>query len=417
VSIFTSLQRHPWRVVAGLATILVFGACGYALFFYYHLHAAEEANARYDFDDAQEHLATCIRLWPRRAELHFLAARTARRAGRFAEAMEHLDAFERLEGKTPGYLLEYAMLRAQQGDFESSGPYLIDLLEKDHPDSTLILEALAQGTNHVYHLGKSIHFAEGALQREPGNVPMLLLHAHLWDSVNRFDDAEKDYRAAIEAQPGHAQARLELAQFLIRHDKADEAEDHFEQLRKRHYRVPAVLMGLALCRRHQGRTAEEREFLDALLAESPDDPNALAERGKLELEADELDAAERDLRNVLSQVPYESHTTLYLAQCLQRQGRDEESAVYVAKAAQLEGDMKRLEELVREIAKDANNAEKLRQAGVICLRIGLDQEAERWFLGAWHADPRHKPTNQSLADLYTRRGRPDLAAPFRDAAR
>jgi len=403
--------------VAGLAAILVLGACGYALFFYHHLHAAEEANARYDFDDAQGHLATCIRLWPRRAELHFLAARTARRAGRFAEAMEHLNAFEGIEGKTPAYLLEYAMLRAQQGDFESSGRYLIDLLEKDHPDSTLILEALAQGTNHVYHLGKSIHFAEGALQREPGNVPMLLLHAHLWDSVNRFDDAEKDYRAAIDAQPGHAQARLELAQFLLRHDKADDAVEHFEQLRKRRYQLPAVLMGLALCRRQQGRTAEERELLDALLAESPDDPNALAERGKLELEADELNAAERDLRYALSQSPSDRQTTLHLAQCLTRLGKDEESAVYAGKLAQLEADMKSLEELIREIAKDPNNAEKLRQAGVICLRNGIDQEAERWFLGAWQLDPRYKPTNQSLADLYTQRGRPDLAGPFRDAAR
>jgi predicted Zn-dependent protease len=403
--------------VAGLAAILVLGAGGYALFFYYHLHAAEKANARYDFDDAQEHLATCIRLWPRRADLHFQAARTARRAGRFGDAMKHLDALERLEGKTPSYLLEYAMLRAQQGDFEPSGAYLINLLEKDHPDSTLILEALAQGTNHVYHLGKSINFAEGALEREPGNVPMLLLRGHLWDSVNRFGDAEKDYRAAIESQPGHAQARLELAQFLLRHDKADEALDHFEQLRKRRYQMPLVLMGLALCCRQQGRTAEERELLDTLLAESPDDPNALAERGKLELQADELDAAERDLRNALSQAPYDRQTTFHLSECLQRRGKDEESTVYAAKLAQLEKDMNSLEELIREIAKDPGNPEKLRQAGVICLRNGRDQEAERWFLGAWQLAPRHKPTNQSLADLYTQRGRPDLAAPFREAAR
>src|SRR6266852_3104523 len=183
------------------------------------------------------------------------------------------------------------MLRAQQGDFESSGGYLSDLLDKDHPDSTLILEAFAQGTNHIYHLDKAIYFAERALQREPGNVPMLLLHAHMWDSVNRFDDAEKDYRAAVEAQPGHAQARLELAQFLLRHNKVDEADDHFEQLRNRRYQLPAVLIGLALCRRQEGRTAEERELLEALLAESPDDANALAERGKVELEADELSAA------------------------------------------------------------------------------------------------------------------------------
>jgi tetratricopeptide (TPR) repeat protein len=400
-----------------MSAVIALGAGGYALFFYHHLRAAEQANARYDFDEAQEHLATCIRLWPRKADLHFQAARTARRAGRFTDAMDHLDSFERIEGKTPGYLLEYALLRAQQGDLESSGPYLIGLLEKDHPDSTLILEALALGTNHIYHLGKSINFAEGALQREPGNVPMLLLLAHLWDSVSGFDNAEKNYRAAVEAQPDHDQARLELAQFLLRHDKAEEAADHFEQLRKRHYLPQEVLLGLALCRRRQGKTAEERELLDILLSEFPDDTNALAERGRLELDADELDAAERDLRSAVSGAPYDRQALFHLARCLQRMGKDEENAVCTAKLAKLEADMKDLEELIGEIAKDPNNAEKLRQAGVICLRNGRDQEAERWFMGAWQIDPRHKPTNQSLADLYTQRGRPDLAAPYRDAAR
>jgi Tfp pilus assembly protein PilF len=414
---FSSIRRHPLCVVAGLSAILALGAGGYALFFYYHLHAAEQANARYDFNEAQEHLATCIRLWPNRADLHLQAARTARRAGRFADAMEHLDSFERLEGKTPAYLLEYAMLRAQQGDFQSSGEYLISLLAKDHPDSTLILEALAHGTNYIYHLGESMHFAEQALQREPGHVPMLLLLAHLWDSVSAFDNAEKNYRAAVEAQPGHAQARLELAQFLLRHDKAEEAADHFEQLRKRHYQLQEILLGLALCRRRQGKAADERELLDALLSEFPNDTNALGERGRQELEADELEAAERDLRSAVSGAPYDRQALFHLAHCLQRLGKDEESAVCTAKLAELEADMKSLEELIGEIAKDPNNAEKLRQAGVICLRNGRDLEAERWFLGAWQLDTRHKPTNQSLADLYTQRGRPDLAAPYRDAAR
>jgi predicted Zn-dependent protease len=397
--------------------VVALGAGAYALFFDYHLRAAEEATAGYDFDAAQEHLATCIRLWPRSADLHLRAARTARRAGRLIDAAEHLDECQRLQGRTPENLLEYAMLRAQQGDFQDSGPYLLGLLEKDPPEATMILEALAQGANHIYRLGESMHFAEAVLEREPDNVPILLLFAHLWDGSQRFDEAGKHFRAAVEAHPGHAQARLELAQFLFRRDNIEEAANHFEQLRKRRVQTPAVTLGLALCRRHQGRIDEERELLDELLTRAPDDADALTERGKLELDANDLDAAERDLRKAVALAPYDNHANLFLARCLHGLGKDEEAEKYDAERARIEVDMKNLEELVGELAKKPDDVEKHRQAGIICQRNGRNLEAERWFLGAWQIDPRHQGTNQSLVEFYVHIGRPDLAAPYRNTGR
>jgi len=309
------------------------------------------------------------------------------------------------------------MLRAQKGVFRNSGRYLLSLLEDNPPEAPLILEALALGTYHVYMLGASKNYAEKAIQLEAGNVPMLLLLARLYDGRVRFDDAEKNYRAAIDAQPDHAQARLELAQFLLRLKKVGEAIDHFEQLRNRRYRMPEVLMGLALCRQQQGRTTEERELLDYLLSESPDNPEALAERGRLELEAGELSAAERDLRSALAKAPYDRQAILNLAQCLDRRGKNDESAAYTAKLAQLEDDKKSLEKLIDEIAKKPNDVEMHRQAGLICQRIGRDHDAERWLLGALQIDQHHKPTYESLADFYTHVGRLELAEQYRRGPR
>jgi tetratricopeptide (TPR) repeat protein len=411
-------RRHPWRVAAGLIVVVVVaGIGGYALLFFHHFHAAEQAVARYDFEEAQDHLATCIRLWPHRGDLHLLAARAARRAGRLTEATEHLDECQRLDGKTPENLLEYAMLRAQQGDFRNSGKYLLSLLEDNPPEAPLILEALALGTYRVYMLGASRNYAEKAIQLEPGNVPMLLLLARLYDGRVRFADAEKYYRAAVEAQQGHAEARLELAQFLLRLNKFDESADNLEQLRNRRFRMPEVLMGLALCRRQQGQTEEERELLDSLLLESPDNPEALAERGRLELEAGELNAAERDLRSALAKRPCDRQAILNLAQCLDRRGKNDEGAAFTAKLAQLEDDRKSLEKLIDEIAKKPNDVEMHRQAGLICQRIGRDHDAERWLLGALQIDQHHKPTYESLADFYTHVGRLELAAQYRQGAR
>src|SRR5439155_7949447 len=102
---------------------------------------------------------------------------------------------------------------------------LIKLLDEDPAHATLILEALASGTYHVYMLGAAKNYAERVLERQPGNVPMLLMLGILWDGKTGFDEAEKNFRAAVEAQPGHAQARLELAQFLLRRKKVEEAAD------------------------------------------------------------------------------------------------------------------------------------------------------------------------------------------------
>jgi Tfp pilus assembly protein PilF len=397
--------------------VVVVGIGGYALYFYHHLHAAEDAVRRYDFDTAREHLAVCIRLWPRRGDLQLLAARSARRGGLLTDAAQHLEEYQRLEGSTPDYLLEYAMLRVQQGDFREPARFLNRRLDEDPPEAMLILEALAYGTYHVYMLGAARNYTEKALQRDPDNVPMLLLLARIHDSRGRLDEAEEKYRAALDVQPDRKQARLGLAQLLLRRFKYQEATELFEHLRGQGYQTSAVLMGLALCSKNRGQGAEERELLDALLAESPDNIQALAERGRLELDEGDLEAAERDLRRAADQRPFDRQANLLLAQCLAGRGKDKESALYLAKLAQYEDDMKTLKSITEEIAKKPNDPEKHRQAGLICQRQGLDREAERWLLGALQIDQHHKPTYDSLADFYTHVGRSDLADQYRRGPR
>jgi Tfp pilus assembly protein PilF len=422
-SAFSSLRRHPWRVLT--AVVVLAAAAGGGAYAYYHhrqereaehLRAAEQALARYDFDEAQEHLAVCISLWPERGDVRLLAAQAARRAGRLPEAQAHLDECKRLEGETTEHMLEQRMLAVQKGDFRES-EYLLKLLKDNPPQATLILEALAQGTYHVYFMGAAKGYAEKVLEREPGNVPMLLLLGVIWDSKTNFNEAEKDFRAALEAQPEHAQARLELARFLVRQRQFEEATKHFEILRERHFQRPAVLMGLAICRRQESRTPEERALLDELLAEYPNSADALAERGRLKLEAGELAEAERDLRAAVAQTPYDREAVFHLAHCLHLRGKDEESAAFTAKIKKFEDDMKSLGALTDEIGKKPNNAELHRQAGLICHRNGMDLQAERWLLGALQIDPRYKPTYQSLADFYSDVGRTELAAQYRAGAR
>jgi Tfp pilus assembly protein PilF len=419
----TARGRTVRMVVLVLALRFLLLMAGYLggveLYYRFRLHAAEEATARYDFDAARDHLTACIRIRPRRSELRLRAARIDRRDGRFAEAGQHLNEFLDLvdRERTPAYLLEYALLRAHQGDLSNSEDYLLGLVGDQGPETPRILEALAYGTNHVYRLGESLRFADAVLEREPDNVPMLLLRAHLWEVTGIFNEALNDYRQAVETHPEHDRARLELAQFLLRRRSVEEAAAEFERLMQRPRRLPGVLLGLALCRLSDAKTDQARELLDRAIEENPDDADALFERGKLAHDEGQLADAEQFLRRAVAQVPYSPQVNLSLSRCLSEQGKDEEGGVYRSRLAEIEADLVALEKVKEALAKAPGDPENHRRAGEICMRNGRDEEALRWFMGALQIDPNHKATHQALADYYTHIGRPDLAAEHRAARR
>src|ERR1700716_4291458 len=83
-------RRRP-RLLAALAAVLCLAAVaavgwlvGYPLADGAHpwRRAREEAD-RFDLKQARAHLERCLQIWPKNGEVHFVTARTCRRAGDF----------------------------------------------------------------------------------------------------------------------------------------------------------------------------------------------------------------------------------------------------------------------------------------------------------------------------------------------
>src|SRR5262249_51640053 len=153
----------------------------------------------------------CLQVWPSRADVCFLAARTARRAGLFDEADRLLADCQRLQGRTRETVLEWAMLHAQAGDLGSSEDYLIGCVKQEATETPLILEALALGYNDVYDLHSAYGCLEKLLEREPNNAYALVWHGRVQAGMSYFDKAGADYRRAVEIDPEYDDARLLLA--------------------------------------------------------------------------------------------------------------------------------------------------------------------------------------------------------------
>ena len=218
----------------------------------------------------------------------------------------------------------------------------------------------------------------------------------LHESMGNMEAALTDYRRAVEAQPDHGQARLRLAEALLKHQQYDKAATQFERLLHGGLRKPAVLLGLARCRLQQGRREDARHLLDDLLAAFPDDGNALRERGKLALAQEELATAENLLRRAVAAQPYDLEAVYKLSDCLRRRGRTKEADDYRQRVKQMETDLRQMEKLypltVRH-PEDPGAAAGTRSDSR--LRNHRDDEARRWLNSVLQLDPHHRQAHRA----------------------
>jgi tetratricopeptide (TPR) repeat protein len=366
----------------------------------YHWQAAQASLKRHDVAQAQKYLERCLAIRGD-SETWFLAARTARRAGNYEQATYGLRECERKEGTTPAILLEQLLLRAQRGDFTIElEDQLWVLIYQHHPDSVLILEAMAQGYIYTYRLGSARVCLERWLQQEPDAIQALLWRAQVCESLGSYDEALHDYSRAVATDPADDNARLKLAVFLAFSGRTDKAVEHFERLWQRQAHNPQVLLGLARCRDSQGRTKEAEQLLDALLRQRPQDVPGLRERAKIALRTGRPDEAESWLRKCLTWDPYDQEATYLLALCLGQRGRETEAQYYRARLERIDADLKRLEAVNRAVGRAPDDASLRHEAALICLRYGQEQEALRWLTGALQVNPQYRPAYQTLANYY-----------------
>jgi tetratricopeptide (TPR) repeat protein len=391
---------------AGLLALISAGAtlASWHLAAWQDYRAAMQAIERRDFAEARARLERCLAVWPHSAEVHLLAARTARRAGAYDDAEKHLKECQRLDWPMEEVRLERDLIRAQRGDVSDVEKHLMFFAEHGHPDALLILEALCQGYLKTYRLTHASRCLELWLQKRPDDVQALLWRAEVAQLRSSNQEALADCRRAVELAPEHDKARLRLAQLLVTENLPAEAIPHFERLRQRQPENTEVLLGLARCRRLLGEPEEAGQLLDQLLQITPEDVGALGERGRVCLEKREPARAERWLRMAVNRAPYDRDMVYALYLCLQQSGKAQEAEEYRANLKEIESQLNRLREVTRRITETPHDPALRHEAGVIFLKSGQNKEGLRWLYSALQEEPGYQPTHQVLADYYEKTG-------------
>jgi tetratricopeptide (TPR) repeat protein len=399
----TTPRQRPWRGLVWLAllVVIVLGAAALAgphLWAEYHFRAARQALDRHAFAAARRHLDRCLRVWPRSSETHFLAARAARLAGACDDAERHLKACEHLAGDSPELRLEEQLLQAQRGAASPDDEGVLWFwVRQGHADTGLILEALALDYLYTYRLREAHGSLERWLAWEPDHPRALYLRGLAREGLQDLKGAGSDYERAVELAPDYREARQRLAEFLLFSHKADEAAEHFEHLLEAEPDDPALLFGLARCRRQQGDNSAASEILDRLLAGTDSQQCAwLLERARVAQAQDEHAAAEEFFRRALALDPSDPDVRYALAACLLRRGQKEEARRHRERARQIERDVEQLRHLHEKIGKDPQNADLRYRAALICLRNGQKEEGRRWLLSVLRLNPAHTAARQAL---------------------
>jgi tetratricopeptide (TPR) repeat protein len=400
--------RRSRHLLAAAALFLLIalgaGMAGTYLWAAYHLRAAREAVERYHTNEAVPHLQACLTVWPRDPETLLLAARTARRTGEFDWADHYLDRYQELRGQDDEALfLERVLVSAERGEVAPVSRFCQALVERNHPATPLILEAVAKGYLRRGRPRDAERAVNQWLKCQPDNPQALHIRGQVYDEESRHHDAITDYQHVLAIDPELEEVRLRLCESLMYLGLTNEALPHLEHLSRRRPGHLKIQVYRARCYDRMGHSDEAEQILMAVLARQPDYGPALAERGKLALRAGQSREAEVWLRQAVEREPGDIQAHYQLVLCLEKNGKSEEARQAQARLEQIEGDMRRIQDIAREKMQQTPHDPNLHyELGVIALRYGLVESGLRWLHRALKEDPHHAPSHKALMEYYQR---------------
>src|SRR5262249_26047800 len=122
------------------------------------------------------------------------------------------------------------------------------------------------------------------------------------------------------------------------------------------------------------------------------------ERGQVDLDQDRPAEAEPWLRKAVAALPYDRRVAYMLSRCLLELDRRDEVAAVNARVAEIDADVRRLDELRQEILQHPNDAKLRCEGGLLFLRNGERREGIRWLQTALRLDPNNEKARSALAN-------------------
>lgn len=389
----------PLALIVGLALIVVAVFYGAAWFVRWQ---AVRALAGHDPERALDWLARAEMLGGGDASAEFLRARATRKLGRLDETREHLLRAWKLGYPPQSLEREQWLVQASTGQLQLAEPHFSTLLKDPRDDGAEICEAFVIGYLIVYRLvdaGRVLDAWEADFPEDP--LPHYYrARIHLIES--NWQKAETALRRTLAREPGNVLAAVTLAETLMELQKPGEALELFSLAQSSRVEGIRARIGMAGCLRSLFRPDEARSILKQILAESPDNPDALYELGQDEMDAGNYSLAAELLERADFRGPKYAkilYAGLYARmRALNFLNRKDEARQLNDRLQAMRAAQVRAEQLIEQLNNSASDPELRFEIGKAYLNGGLETEGLLWLKSVLQFDSRHERALRAIAE-------------------
>ena len=198
--------------------------------------------------------------------------------------------------------------------------------------------------------------------------------------------SKDSYEASLAVDPDQPQARLELAEVLVRLGMFEAAVPHLDAC-KGLVPEPDRLDLLAQTLRARGDVPRLLETLEDGVSRFPDHAGLLSLRGLVDQSAGRLEESLPWFDRAVRAEPNNSQWLYQRGRTLQALGRVEEARRDVTRANELKADTAEMSNLSNRAMRDADDPLIRCQLGQVCRRLGKLELAAYWYRAALACDP------------------------------
>jgi tetratricopeptide (TPR) repeat protein len=290
------------------------------------------------------------------------------------------------------------------------------LIQNGDPNTVQILEALTKGYLRVYRFSEADSCLKQWLEHDPDSSEAYFLLGWSLQQRGVKEATIENFTRSVSLDPNNRVARYQLALSLIESAQPEEAIKHIEILVRKEPNNLDLLVNLAQCQHALGLVDEARRNLEKVLAVKPLHAAALAERGLLANNTESPATAEEFLKKAIEIDPNNGQANFAYHACLEKQGKLSEAEVQLQRIHLIDRDLRELQDLLsHQIPNRPDNPTAHYQAGVILLRVGNDQEAERMLYQALKLAPNYRPAQSALLEHFKKKGKFNQVAGLQEA--
>lgn len=351
---------------------------------------------------AVKELLHAAQLAPNNSETQYLLAVAQRRSGNLNRVAASLQRAEQLGWPKSEIERQSLLIIAQSGDCSAVEARLKSIMIQGVSDGAAeeIYEALAIGYLKSYRLKEAWECLSFWSEWQPKAIFPMIWRADICRRVNNRPGEEREYRAILDIDANHREARGRLAEVLKGSNRVDEAKSEYERCLKTGDRAPELLIGLAECFRRLAATESAIPILRQALAmklSASERAAVLSELGQIAADEGHPEEAIAKLEEAASLTPYEAPVLYSLSQAYAQSGNAKRSRELLEQSEEIRAKSNRVEEITGQLLKAPNDADLRYEAGKIMMDLGMKDEGANWLRTAIQIDPNHQLARDLLS--------------------